>query len=357
MFLGVAGGIILLVALFLKLSVFQVHQAEGIVIERLGEYHRILNSGLNFIVPFVDQPRAFVWKRTFIDANGIVRTEESSKIRIDLRESIFNFTRYRVFTKDTVELEVNSLMYYTIQDINKAVYEVDDLAGAIDAFAQTQLKDVFGSMTFSQAIQAQEQINDHMKMNMGQKFEKWGLSTQRLEILDIKPIGGVATEMQKQMVAERQRRSDFIMAEGSKAAMRIKSEGDKMRSLNLGIAEQDATRKQSEGTSGAKIELARAERQSIELVAEALNSSNSTQTEYMLAQRYIDVFRTMSGQAKEQVMYLPYEISLMSGIVNKLPSVFGPSVVAPKVTKALSKPALLPAAKSTGNVDEFADLS
>ena len=114
-------------------------------------------------------------------------------------------------------------MYYTIVDVRKAAYEIDDLAGeygynivisfsfeflglglvspssaqfslwysnvhvcvwcntgAINAFAQTQLKDVFGSMTFAQAIQAQQQINDNMKLNMGQKFSKWGLKTERL---------------------------------------------------------------------------------------------------------------------------------------------------------------------------------
>ncbi len=133
-----------------------------------------------------------------------------NRIRIDMREAVFDFVKYRVFTNDTVELQVHAIMYYTIVDVRKAVYEVDDLAGAITGFTQTQLKDVFGSMSFAKCIQSQQEINDHMKANVGQKFSKFGLKTERLEILEIEPIGGVATEMQKQMVAERQRRSDFI---------------------------------------------------------------------------------------------------------------------------------------------------
>jgi regulator of protease activity HflC (stomatin/prohibitin superfamily) len=60
--------------------------------------------------------------------------------RIDLRESVFNFLQQEVYTKDTVLLDVNALMYYSIFDIKKAIYEVEDLQGALSNTAQTQLK-------------------------------------------------------------------------------------------------------------------------------------------------------------------------------------------------------------------------
>ena len=130
------------------------------------------------------------------------------------------------------------------------------------------------------------------------------------------------------------------------------------RSLNLGVAEQDATRKQSEGVSGAKVELARAERAAIDVVAEALSSSGSSQTEYMLSQRYVDVFRSMSARAGQQLIYLPYEIGMMSGIIKKLPGVFGVGVKAPKVTKVQKRVTLgaSPAETKTSG-EEFDELS
>ena len=53
--------------------------------------------------------------------------------------------------------------------------------------------------------------------------------------------------MKKQMIAERMRRAEFITAEGSKTAMRLQSEGSKMAKFNIGVAEQESTRKRSEG--------------------------------------------------------------------------------------------------------------
>ena len=38
---------------------------------------------------------------------------------------MFNFTRQEVYTKDTT-FDVNSLMFYRIVDMKKAIYEIDD---------------------------------------------------------------------------------------------------------------------------------------------------------------------------------------------------------------------------------------
>ena len=62
---------------------------------------------------------------------------------------------FPVYTRDTVILEINSLMYYRISDVRKAIYEVDDLQNALTAAAQTQLKEVFGLMNFHEALECQ----------------------------------------------------------------------------------------------------------------------------------------------------------------------------------------------------------
>ena len=99
----------------------------------------------------------------------------------------------------------------------------------------------------------------------------------------------------------------------------------------------------SEGLAGAKVELARAESRALETISEAIQADGCSQTEYMIGQRYMDMFRTMVTQASKkvrrlltigwagrpqltvspQVIYLPYEVSGMRGIIASLPSVFG----------------------------------
>jgi regulator of protease activity HflC (stomatin/prohibitin superfamily) len=147
-----------------------MNQYIGIVLEKFGVFNRILTPGIHFVVPFIEVPRKFSWKKTVIK-DGTLRDEECITSKIDMRESVFNFQPMRVFTNDTVELEVHPIMYFTIVDVKKAVYEVDDLATSIIAFAQTQLKDTFGTMAFQHAIQAQDEINSNMRLNIGQRVK------------------------------------------------------------------------------------------------------------------------------------------------------------------------------------------
>lgn len=64
-----------------------------------------------------------------------------------------------------------------------------------------------------------------------------------MELLDMMPKQATSEVMKSQMVAERDRRGEFIRSEGKKAAMRLRAEGTKIVKFNLGIAEQEATRK------------------------------------------------------------------------------------------------------------------
>lgn len=69
-----------------------------------------------------------------------------------MRESLFAFVRSEFMSRDTVLLEVLCVMFYRIVDVRKAIYEVDDLAQAISDTAQGQLKRIFGSLTFAEAL-------------------------------------------------------------------------------------------------------------------------------------------------------------------------------------------------------------
>ena len=126
-----------------------------------------------------------------------MKDKSTSDYRVDLRECVFNFLPQEVYTKDTILLDVSSIMYYSIVDVKKAVYEVDDLQSAIVNVAQTQLKEVFGRMTFQECMTSQDQINEwmravlvtcrHMKQAFLPRFLGWGIRVERMELLDIMP--------------------------------------------------------------------------------------------------------------------------------------------------------------------------
>mmetsp|Transcript_14066 Transcript_14066/g.33237 ORF Transcript_14066/g.33237 Transcript_14066/m.33237 type:complete len:249 (+) Transcript_14066:337-1083(+) len=214
-------------------------------------------------------------------------------------------------------------MYYRIYDVHKAVYEVEDLLGALCQTAQTQLKEVFGNMTFSKALASQKSINEHLVKEFSKVFAAWGIHVERMELLDLQPNSQTQAAMKKQMVAERTRRGEFIRSEGKKAAMRLTAEGTKVVKLNMGLAEQEATRKRSEGEKEARIELARAESSSLETLAAGIRQDGSSNVDYMVSQRYLELFRSMGKQNDSKKIYLPYDANGLTGIIGRLSGVFG----------------------------------
>eukprot|EP00004_Rigifila_ramosa_P025606 TRINITY_DN769_c0_g1_i1.p1 TRINITY_DN769_c0_g1~~TRINITY_DN769_c0_g1_i1.p1 ORF type:complete len:362 (+),score=115.79 TRINITY_DN769_c0_g1_i1:119-1087(+) len=293
------------------------------VIERLGKFDRVLESGLHFVVPLIERPRLFTWRKTSIGGDGKISDDTMMVDRIDLRESLFNFMEMEVYTKDTVLVNVNALMFYRIVDIRKAIYEVDDLLGALSNTAQTQIKEVFGNMNFNDALVSQSQINEHLVAEFSKLFGSWGIHVERMELLDLTPKGDTATVMKKQMIAERTRRADFIRSEGNKAAMRLKADGQKTVAVNLGLADQEARKKESEGEASARVEVARAESGALETVAEVILSEGGKQSQYMLAQRYMDLVRSVAASSTNQTVVLPYLVTELEGSVSSLENVYG----------------------------------
>ena len=104
-----------------------VPQAKVIIVERLGKYHCTLQSGFNIIVPIIDKPRKMetrVMKQLYDGRKIMVTTEQTF---IDLRETVHDFPKQNVITKDNVVIEIDAILYYQITDPFKAMYEISNL--------------------------------------------------------------------------------------------------------------------------------------------------------------------------------------------------------------------------------------
>ena len=296
---GLAAGYIILIVFVVVVAVVAwimykliiiVHQAEGVVIERLGKFHKVLEPGIHCLT-CCDSPRSFLWTRTYINQQKNVVSDRVNIMRIEQRESLFNFPPWQVFTRDTVNLTVNMLMYYRIFSVKKAVYRVDDLHASISNVAQAEIKVIFGSMTFTEALTSQDEVNRLAKQTLNKDFHEWGVHCTRLEILNISPPQDITSRLRQQMLAERDRRAKFVIAEGHKAAVRLRSEGTKIVKFQMGVAEQEAKRKRSEGKATATVKLAQAESRALHTVQRALADDGCSQTDYKVSQRYLEMMR------------------------------------------------------------------
>ncbi|HEX7938237.1 MAG TPA: SPFH domain-containing protein, partial [Gemmatimonadaceae bacterium] len=99
-----------------------IGQAEVMVIERLGRFHRVARSGFNVLIPFVELPRSIDVRYAESDVSGFKRIAARTTARIDLREQVLNFPSQPVITKDNVTIDIDAVLYYRIAEPQKATY-------------------------------------------------------------------------------------------------------------------------------------------------------------------------------------------------------------------------------------------
>jgi regulator of protease activity HflC (stomatin/prohibitin superfamily) len=316
------GILALLVIIFLIKGFYIIQQAETMVIERLGRYYKTLDSGINIIWPIFDQPREIEWRyvQEDIDGRKIIRKQKVS--RIDLRETVYDFPRQNVITKDNVVTEVNAILYFQITDPIRAVYEIANLPDAIEKLTQTTLRNVIGDMDLDQTLSSRDTINHKLRAILDEATDKWGMKINRVELQDINPPQDIRAAMEKQMRAERDKRAVILEAEGLKQSKILEAEGIREAEVNKAEGFKMAKILVAEGEGKARVTIAQAEAEAITQITGSMVASKGDPTNYLIAIRYIEALKEMVSGKDNKVVYLPYEatgiLSSIGGIKEML---------------------------------------
>src|SRR5579875_3908541 len=186
---AIVGAVILvfLVVLFAR-TIRIVPQARAAVVERLGRYNRTLGPGMTVLVPFVDRMRPL----------------------FDLREQVVTFPPQPVITQDNLTINIDSVLYFTVNDARSATYEVANPLQAIEQITVTTLRNVIGSLTLESALTSRDHINAQLRGVLDEATGKWGVRINRVEIKSIDPPTSIQGSMEMQMRAERDRRAAIL---------------------------------------------------------------------------------------------------------------------------------------------------
>jgi len=300
--------------IFVSKGVIIVKQAEVVIIERLGKFERILESGLNLIFPILDTPRPIAWKTTQRGIDGKTYSYVKEKERIDLRETVYDFPRQNVITKDNVSISINALLYFQIVDPKSAVYEIQNLPEAIEKLTQTTLRNLVGQIDLDETLVSRDKINQELRAILDEATNKWGVKVNRVELQDIIPPVDIQTAMEKQMKAERDRRAAILEAEGLKKAAILKAEGDKEAAINKAEGDKQAAILRADGIAQARILEADGEKQAIQKIIDAL-ADKGQPDKYLIAMKYLETMETITSGKDNKVVYMPYEAT---GILSSL---------------------------------------
>src|ERR671915_780670 len=309
-------GVIALAGLFVGTKSFKiVGQAEVMVIERLGRFHRLARSGFNVLIPFIERPKSIDVRYFEADVTGVKRIAAGSTTRIDLREQVLNFPSQPVITKDNGTIDIDAVLYYRVADPQKATYAIQNLPYALETLTRTTLRNIVGEMELDQTLASRDQINKRMREVIEEAAVSWGVDVTRVELQAIEPPRDIQQSMELQMRAERERRAAVTNAEASKRAAILESEGVREAQVRRAEGEKEAAVLRAQGLAEARLAMAEAEAEAIRRIAASLPEGQAAT--YLLGLKYLEALPALT-QGRGSTIFLPSEATGVMGALGGL---------------------------------------
>ena len=279
------GILVLLVLLVLVTNIQIVQQSRAYVVERLGAYSATWGVGLHFKIPFFER---------------VVK-------KVSLKEQVADFDPQPVITTDNVTMQIDTVIYFQINDPKLYTYGVEHPMNAIENLTATTLRNIIGEMELDQSLTSRDVINAKMRSILDEATDPWGIKVNRVELKNILPPREIQNAMEKQMKAERERRESILQAEGEKASKVLIAEGEKQSTL----LRADAAKQ-------ARIMAAEAEAQSILKVQQAMADSmrllnENAPNDQVIKLKALEALQKVAD-GKATKLIIPSEIQSLAGL-------------------------------------------
>lgn len=289
----ILGVILLLILIVVISSIKVVNTGHLYVVERFGQFHRVLEPGLHFIVPFVD----------------FVRRKVSTK------QQILDVEPQSVITKDNVKILVDNVIFYEVLNARDAVYNIESFQSGIVYSATTNMRNILGNMSLDEILSGRDSINQDLLSIIDEVTDAYGIKILSVEIKNIVPPAEIQQAMEKQMKAERDKRAMILQAEGLRQSQIEKAEGEKQAKILSAEAEKQANIRRAEGLKESQLleaegkakaieQIAIAESQAIRKVNQAIIESGTNET--VIALKQVEALKEMANSPANKLI-LPNE--------------------------------------------------
>jgi regulator of protease activity HflC (stomatin/prohibitin superfamily) len=240
--------VILFVALVIIISsVKVVNTGSNYVMERFGQFYKILEPGWHLTIPFVD----FIRKR------------------VSVKQQILDIPPQNVITKDNVNISVDNVIFYQVLNAKDAVYNIENYVQGIMYSTITNMRNILGDMSLDEVLAGRDMISSKLLHIVDKVTDAYGIKILSVEIKNIVPPSEIQQAMEKQMKAERDKRAMILQAEGSRQSQIEKAEGEKRGQILVAEAEKEANIRRAEGLKESQLLEAEGKAKAIEKIAEA----------------------------------------------------------------------------------------
>lgn len=285
--------LLLLVVIMILTSIKIVNTGYVLLVERFGQFHRILEPG---------------WHLTIVFADFVRR-------KISTKQQILDIQPQNVITKDNVNISIDNVIFYKVINSRDAVYNIEDYKSGIVYSTITNMRNIVGDMTLDDVLSGRDKINSRLLEIIDEITDAYGIKILSVEIKNIVPPNEIQQAMEKQMRAERDKRAFILTAEGEKQSQIERAEGHKQAQILNAEAEKQATIRRAEGLKESQLLEAEGKARAIEAIAIAeagairkVNSAiiESGTNETVIALKQVEALKEMAKNPANKLI-LPNE--------------------------------------------------
>ena len=289
----------ILVMTVLAKTAIVVPQQSEFVIERLGQFSRVLRAGFHILIPFIDR----------------------IAYKFSVKEEALDVPEQICITSDNVQVGVDGIIYLKIFDAKLAAYGINDYVFAVSQLTQTNLRSEIGKLELDRTFEARTAVNAAVVSEVDKASETWGVKILRYEIKNIVPPPEVIAAMEKQMRAEREKRASILQSEGERDSRINSAEGEKQRVIKESEAQKERQVNEAEGEATAILSVAEATAEGIKKIAAAIQAQGGEAAmQLRIAEQYIGEFGKIAKASNTVV--LPANLTDLGSVVTLAKNLF-----------------------------------
>ena len=273
-------------------GIFTVKQQTTAIVERLGKFHSIKHSGLQFKIPVVDRI-----------AGRVNLKVQQLDVRVETK------------TKDNVFVRLNvSVQYRILQDaVYDAFYKLENSTEQMSSYIFDVVRAEVPKMKLDDVFERKDDIADAIMRELGEAMNEYGYGIVKALVTDIDPDEKVKEAMNRINAAERQ-----------KLAAEYEGEAERIRIVAKARAEAESKRLQGQGIADQRREIARGLEESVEVLNKVGINSQEASALIVVTQHY-DTMQSMGENSNSNLILLPNTPTAGSDMLSQMVTSFAAS--------------------------------
>lgn len=264
---------------------YTVEQNAMAVVERFGKFVRTASPGLNFKIPLVEAIR--VRDMRILDLTIPVETK----------------------TQDNVFVTVKVSVQYSIADIQKAVYKLQDVKAQLGSYIFDVVRAQVPKLKLDDVFEKKDDIAQAVKKELAESMDDFGFLIVKTLVTDIDPDQAVKHSMNAINAAQRDR-----------MAAQEKGEAEKILKIKQAEAESESKRLQGEGVAKQRAAIINGLKDSIEEMKKATGTEAADVMKLILTTQYFDTLKSMGEHGNSNTILLPHQPGAVGDIQNQIMS-------------------------------------